>query len=1306
MAETIHTFIGGMDLDTEKALRNPNTAYIVENFRLVSDTDNTSGTYRNVKGNLLYKEFDEDGTIVGHCLVRNYLVLFICGTTSNIIYRITLDSNDEIVSEKVIYDDSKTEVLESLNFNLNNPIKTIGRYESANIVKVYWTDDLNNVRFINIIDENTTDGEVYNGITNYYMPIDKLEFKSNFLVSNIYDAEVKKGGNLKAGVVQYCIQLYNKYGSETVFSPLTNPIHIVEDIENLASSDRYEGSEIDTYTGKSVELTIRHLIENIGYEGLKVIRVFYDTYLGTPTISLIADIELKKYFDTVTYEEYRIIDSGNSLNEYTSEEITILGNFLFTAKDITTKDDLLLFGNINEEPFDVDFDARVFRFPLSNKTFYIYNDSNNESYEIDDDTNEAWDAQLQYVGEDNDCINELNDLTYDNKTTYYQSRYNCKYQWNSTTVGGSGRNLKYSFVTEDFRLDEGVDNTKTATNTEARTIKVSSTDTYHLDNYSYLNYASPYMSNTFRGYQRGEIYRFGIVFYDKKGRTSKVKWIGDIRFPSFKETDGGSLCERTIANDSVMSSALGIRFNIRNIPTEAVAYSIVRMERTDINKTIISQGILSNTTYNSGLDGGTTYVPHFPVLKADGTTGAGTGAGYNESLQTETLVYMSPDINYGSLDYKSGDYFETVGYYSDYGTYAHDDDEKNQDNVIKYLDFTFSSSYNLIYPDKVVYTTPVEPHEEYEVNGVDIQGFVYHDVSVGDTQERAILGSCALFNYTGTIVVTGSSYAFSPTIVNLRRLNVGQYGGNKYENRFGNEYISCGIVVNSTDDAFNTDSSYTTDYIKVFGGDIFITMYERLHGMYYAEDYQASRIVYAPLESKYNLALNSGYTYSRNLNTDDDIFLIRENAGTHSDTTIYILRQDRDFYVYNTVYSNDNILIKYYSESNLDNNITEYDTRVIVSNKKINNEIIDSWTKFGVNNFIDVDTTYGELNNLVNFKNKIFYFQDLGFGVLSINDRSIITDSSSASGIVLGTGGILDRYDYISTYYGNTNVLGVLANESGIYWIDNNKSEMVLFNGEQVLPLSKMKKVDSYFKGIYGDIVNVICTYFPKYNEVWFTITTSTETKTIVFSELFNCYSSFYTYISNIPMRYIPLRSKLLSKTAYNPEVLYEEDAGEYGTLYWDGFDDGSKDISKAIIYIIHTEGYPRIKVYDNIEYSSTSKDVNGTNIFEDTFVKLEVYNDYQNTGNYDIHKYPATGNQIELQRRERKWTLNIPRNSVNKDVSDNENIMDLSNLDYTQTYKDRIRDSYSIFKFTYDTYLNRSFSVPYIIIKYRISPR
>ena len=77
--------------------------------------------------------------------------------------------------------------------------------------------------------------------------------------------------------------------------------------------------------------------------------------------------------------------------------------------------------------------------------------------------------------------------------------------------------------------------------------------------------------------------------------------------------------------------------------------------------------------------------------------------------------------------------------------------------------------------------------------------------------------------------------------------------------------------------------------------------------------------------------------------------------------------------------------MQYDSESNLLNNL---DYRCYNSNPKTNNENIDSWTTFMPNNYIDVDTRYGEITELKSFKDKLFFWQNNAIGLLSVNERS------------------------------------------------------------------------------------------------------------------------------------------------------------------------------------------------------------------------------------------------------------------------------------------------------------------------------
>ena len=103
---------------------------------------------------------------------------------------------------------------------------------------------------------------------------------------------------------------------------------------------------------------------------------------------------------------------------------------------------------------------------------------------------------------------------------------------------------------------------------------------------------------------RDEIYRFGIVFYNNKGIPSPVYWIGDIRMPSTKDAASinsvlypfhtGVYSNAYGKNVEQMAYAMGVEFNIKNIPFEATSWEIVRCDRTESDRTVISQGILGS----------------------------------------------------------------------------------------------------------------------------------------------------------------------------------------------------------------------------------------------------------------------------------------------------------------------------------------------------------------------------------------------------------------------------------------------------------------------------------------------------------------------------------------------------------------------------------------------------------------------------------------------------------------------------------------------------------------------------------------
>ena len=106
MAETIQTFTGGMDFDTEKALRSNSVTKLVENMRLVTNTNGNTGALECIKGNTQYAETPTTilyDRYLTSCLIRNWLVVFGKNGTNDVITKIQLGSNDEKITEVEVY---------------------------------------------------------------------------------------------------------------------------------------------------------------------------------------------------------------------------------------------------------------------------------------------------------------------------------------------------------------------------------------------------------------------------------------------------------------------------------------------------------------------------------------------------------------------------------------------------------------------------------------------------------------------------------------------------------------------------------------------------------------------------------------------------------------------------------------------------------------------------------------------------------------------------------------------------------------------------------------------------------------------------------------------------------------------------------------------------------------------------------------------------------------------------------------------------------------------------------------------------
>jgi len=289
-------------------------------------------------------------------------------------------------------------------------------------------------------------------------------------------------------------------------------------------------------------------------------------------------------------------------------------------------------------------------------------------------------------------------------------------------------------------------------------------------------------------------------------------------------------------------------------------------------------------------------------------------------------------------------------------------------------------------------------------------------------------------------------------ICNIKK-NIIPYNGNTYANRQNSVYISCGL-----------SQSKTTGKSLCFGGDTYLGVFDYLNSSFCqynneSKDWKSTRmntVCYIPLESVVNTNLFSSDSYHNSVVGFTGNNLIQNEPIVLGNGYV----QQKPLYEYNPAYSVQSEVLHYipkhmYSIDGL-NNIT----RITCSELKTNNELIDSWTKFKFANYLDVDSQYGPVTNIKIFKDKLYYFQDSAVGIASVNERSLITDNNPGE-LVLGTGGVLTRFDYLITQNGSSivNDKGITNSETTLYWHDYDKNVLCALNQNGFSELSKMKKV-------------------------------------------------------------------------------------------------------------------------------------------------------------------------------------------------------------------------------------------------------
>ena len=708
MERHINTY-GGMNKDIGYDSIPPNYYIDAQDIRITTTDGESMGSWTNIKGNKVSFNIPTDSEdafpvgepfgpwtadnpeIIGYTTIRNRIILFVAddSDTKGWIYDVQYDP----ATREILPDFPSLKYYSDI-FNLKKewPIEALGRYESNCIQRVYWTDYNNFFRSLNIEDSELTS-----------LPVGLVDIFPDVEYTQPLLKLVTGGGQLLSGVYQVAYRLKTFDGKQTLVSPPSNLIHVVADSELEVQSARYNANPIQVNTNKA--LTIEIDTSNYGdFETIELISLYFEDGNSIPTAQTIEEVSIGSQL-SVTFN-------------YTGAEGTIFDLELFTfasknyafktPKTITQKDSSLVAANIKGSVVSVKtllppgetFDAKTRRY---------LNDGVSTPWPIDPDPLDPQENNLKnafntnvdpvlYPLDPNPDAGFNTDAHWDD---YWNTNKQFKYQSDGATIGGEGPNITYKFHLEPFTIDG---NNPTAGFGSVANIPDfpphNLNDGYgDYANTTFPNNASPFISGLLRGYKRGETYRFGIVFYTKKGEATFVEYIGDIKFPDISDVDGAETIPGSgiqyfptalaDGNDTIGYS-LGIQFSIDftscpSLYNNIESYQIVRVRRAETDKRRISQGMIKtfwkyiistppgSSNFDLRVDSSEDVLhlnPYYPVVGtigpmagmingtfrvledmepyAGGTSPGGITVSANYYVKGQYLGFYSPDISYGT----------------------------------------------------------------------------------------------------------------------------------------------------------------------------------------------------------------------------------------------------------------------------------------------------------------------------------------------------------------------------------------------------------------------------------------------------------------------------------------------------------------------------------------------------------------------------------------------------------------------------------------------------------------------------------
>lgn len=325
--------------------------------------------------------------------------------------------------------------------------------------------------------------------------------------------------------------------------------------EMIALGKEKQGGNLNEQVSSMPTMKIENIDNN--YTHIKIYSIKYTSYNQSPTISIVSDSIIGNYTET------QFSDPGITTQTISLAQFLFLGSNVFIPKHIESKNLRLFIFNIKEIKFDIDVDMRA----------YAHNSTGQAV---------VWDDVVS-DGLGGVKTNDPSKIISLNTTTY-------------------SLDLKHDSINRDYELYKFIKN-GSKTGVEGKYVKL------------YVNHTSfllPELIPDGKYLKSREIYRFGIEFYNAKGQSSFPKWIADLKAPE------GNL--NGFANTIAFELKSEFYTWLNSLPDndeKPIGYRILRSNRTEVDKTIICQGLINSMIANLKKGGKTTNKTTLATLAND-----------------------------------------------------------------------------------------------------------------------------------------------------------------------------------------------------------------------------------------------------------------------------------------------------------------------------------------------------------------------------------------------------------------------------------------------------------------------------------------------------------------------------------------------------------------------------------------------------------------------------------------------------------------------------------------------------------------